>query len=70
MGPLHAYARLFLAASTLSEKEEVFSQAVEWLENASDTRFSDGLKGRLLAILCSPEGEQFLAWATGHDSDR
>jgi len=70
MRPLHVYARLFLAAQSRPERAEVFSQAVEWLENASDTTLSDGLKGRLFAVLCSPEGEQFLLWATGNDGSR
>jgi hypothetical protein len=68
MGPLYVYARLFLAATNRREKAEVFSQAVEWLENKAETTFSDGLKDRLLSILLSPEGESFLRWATNADA--
>lgn len=64
MGPLYVYARLFLAATDRREKEEIFSNAVEWLENKAETTLSDGLKDCLLSILLSPEGERFLVWAT------
>ena len=64
---LHVYARLFLDAASREDKEKVFRQAVEWLENKAETTLADGLKDRLLSVLCSTEGEQLLRWATGDD---
>jgi hypothetical protein len=65
----YVYARLFLVAQGELEKAEVFNKAVEWVESRSETQIESGLKSRIFAILCSPEGESFLRWVIGHDQD-
>lgn len=65
----YVFARLFLVAQGDREKAEVFDKAVEWLESKSETTIENGLKSRIFAILCSPEGEDFLRWVIGHDQD-
>ena len=65
----YVFARLFLVAQHGPEKAEVFDRAVEWLESKSETTIESGLKSRIFAILCSPEGEDFLRWVIGHDQD-
>jgi hypothetical protein len=69
MGQFYVYARLFLDANGVLEKSEVFDKTVEWLESKSETKIENGLKSRVFAILCSPEGEDFLRWVIGHDQD-
>jgi hypothetical protein len=69
MGQFYVYARLFLDANGVTEKSEVFDRTIEWLESKSETKIESGLKSRVFAILCSPEGEDFLRWVIGHDSD-
>jgi hypothetical protein len=65
----YVFARLFLVAQGDREKAEVFDKAVEWLESKSETTIDSGAQRRIYAILCSPEGEDFLRWVIGHDQD-
>jgi len=65
----YVFARLFLVAQGDREKADVFDKAVEWVESRSETQIESGLKSRVFAILCSPEGESFLRWVIGHDQD-
>ena len=69
MGQFHVYATLFLDTTSVDEKAQVFDSAVEWLESKSETTIENGLKSRVFAILCSPQGEDFLRWVIGHDLD-
>ena len=69
MGQFYVFVRLFLDAKSVPEKAEVFDRTVEWLESKSETTIEIGMKRRVFAIFCSPEGEDFLRWVIGHDSD-
>jgi hypothetical protein len=69
MAQFHVYAILFLAATSEQEKAQVFGEAVEWIEGAAGTTIEKGLKGRIFAILCTREGEDFLRWVSGHDTE-